>query len=303
MKRGFLTIVFLSVIFDLFAQDNLQIIDPSKRWSYCFHDSFIPWNFYMSYYVKFSGDTTINQLNYLKIWESEDEQYSEWYQRGFIRSDTNGNIFLRNLVNNEGLSYKFNVNPGDTFTVFNPFHYYIYTAEVLYVDSVYVEPVNEYRKRIKITDYEEPTYAQEEYWIEGIGSMAGILNSGYHVYTLTGGLVDALCQWKNNSLVYSNPSFSFCFNIVSTLEMTDESTEIFIQPNPLVNKSYIVIKGLHFDNYQLEIRDIYGKNVCRYNIQQNKDMILDRGLFKSGLYIITLIDGNNVIARKKLIVQ
>ncbi len=85
--------------------------------------------------------------------------------------------------------------------------------------------------------------------------------------------------------------------------MTDESTEIIIQSNPLVNKSYIIVKGLHFDNYQLEIRDIYGKNVCEYNIQQNKDILLDRGLFKSGLYIITLFDGNNVIARKKLIVQ
>ena len=85
--------------------------------------------------------------------------------------------------------------------------------------------------------------------------------------------------------------------------MTDESTEIIIQPNPLVNKSCIVIKGLHFDNCQLEIRDIYGKHVCRYIIHQNKDILLDRELFKSGLYIITLIDGNNVIARKKLIVQ
>ena len=302
MKRIIYTIVFLSIIFNLFAQDDLQIVDPAKRWSYYIYANFPPW-YKQSYYVKFAGDSTINQMNYLKVWESDDEQYTEWYQRGFIRSDTNGNIFLRDLVNNEGLSYKFDVNPGDTFSLFNPFHFYIYTAEVLDVDSVYIEPVNEYRKRIKITDYEGTIYAQDEYWIEGIGSLAGILCSGFHVYSLTGSFCDALCQWKNNNLVYSNPDYNSCFIIVSTLEMTDESTEIIIQPNPLVDKSYIIVKGLHFCNYQLGIRDIYGKNVCVYNIQQNKDIILDRGLFKRGLYIITLIDGNNVIARKKLIVQ
>jgi len=210
---------------------------------------------------------------------------------------------MRNLINNEGLVYKFDVNPGDTFSVSNPFHIYDFVAEVAEVDQVYIEPANEYRKRIKITDYEGNSWGEEEYWVEGIGSLAGILTSGFHLYSLTGGVHDALCQWKNNVLIYSNPSFNFCFNIVSTPEMTDESTEIIIQPNPLMNKSYIVVKGLHFNNYQLEIRDIYGKNVCEYSIQQNKNIILDRGLFKSGLYIITLVDGNNIIARKKLIVQ
>jgi len=294
--------LILFIFINLEAQ-NPAIVDPAKRWSYFEHDGWLPWNYHVSYYVKFSGDTIINQLNYLKIWESIDENYLNWYHRGFIRSDTNGNIYLRNLLNEEGLAYKFDVNPGDTFSVINPFHFYTFIAEVEEVDQVYIEPANEYRNRIKIIDYEGNSWGDEEYWIEGIGSLAGILHSGFHLYSLTGGEYDVLCQWVNNTLEYSNQSFNFCFNIVSTPEISDEPISISIQPNPLVKKSQIIIKGVPDEKYKLVINDIYGKNTCEYNIQQNKDILLDRGLFKNGLYIIALFDGNNIIARKKLIVQ
>jgi hypothetical protein len=147
-------------------------------------------------------------------------------------------------------------------------------------------------------------WAGEEYWIEGVGSLAGIIVSGADIVQQTGwAMYDALCQWSNDTLVYSNPEYNSCFIIVSTTEIPNESIEIIIQPNPLVKKSQIVINGLPDAKYKLVINDTYGKNVCVYSIQQNKSIILDRGLFKSGLYIITLFDGNNVIARKKLIVQ
>ena len=303
MKRLIILIIFLSTTINLFAQSNLQIVDPTKRWSYMEWQNWSPPWVKFPYYVKFFGDTIINQFEYLKIWETEEEDSTNWYQRGFIRSDSNGNVYIRNLINYEGLVYKFDVNPGDTFSVSNPFHFYDFVAEVEEVDQVYIEPANEYRKRIKITDYEGNSWGEEEYWIEGIGSLAGILTSGFHLYSLTGGVHDALCQWQNDSLVYSNPGFDFCFNIVSTPEISDKPIFIDINPNPLINKSQLVIKGLPDANYKLMINDIYGKNIYEYSIQQNKDILLDRRLFKSGLYIITLFDGNNIIARRKLIVQ
>lgn len=303
MKRLIFTIVILSIIFNLTAQSNLQIVDPAKRWSYMEWQDWQPPFVKFPYYVKFTGDTVINQLEYLKIWRTAEEDSINWNQLGFIRSDTNGDIFMRNLINNEGLVYKFDVNPGDTFSFSNPFLYYDFIAEVLEVDQVYIEPANEYRKRIKITDYDGNSWSSEEYWIEGIGSMAGIITSGVHIHLLTGGVYDALCQWQNNSLVYSNPNFDFCFNIVSTPENYAETISISIDPNPLVGKSNIIIKGHPKSNFRLVINDIYGKIIYEYNCQQFKHITLDRHIFQTGIYIVSLIQENNIIARKKLIVQ
>jgi len=303
MKRIIYIIVFLSIVFNLFAQDNLQLIDTSKMWSSWRGGSWLPPEYRISSYHKFQDDTLINQKSYKKIWESLDEQQTNWELKGFIRSDTIGNIYARDLLNYEGLIYNFDVQVWDTFTLCNPFNeWLVFQVLVIEIDSTFIIPANQFRKRIKLQGND--IWAGEEYWIEGIGSSAGILQSGADIVQQTGwAMYDALCQWHNDTLVYSNPEYSSCFIIVSTPEVTDEAPEIIIQPNPLVNKSYIIVKGLHFDNFQLEIRNIYGKNVCEYSIQQNKDILLDRRLFKSGLYIITLIDGNNVIARKKLIVQ
>lgn len=303
MRSLIILVISSSIVINLCAQSNLQIVDPSKRWSYMeWQDWSPPWVIF-PFYVKFSGDTTIDQLNYLKIWETDEEDDTNWYQRGFIRSDTNGDIYMRNLIDNEGLVYKFDVNPGDTFSISNPFHYYDFVAEVEEVDQVYIEPANEYRKRIKIIDYEGNSWGEEEYWIEGIGSMAGIITSGFHLYSLTGGVHDALCQWQNNSLVYSNPGFSFCFHTVSTPENYKEQISISIIPNPLVKKSQIVVGGLTNANFRIVINDIYGNIIYDNNFQQSDNISLEKQEFNTGLFIIAIIQNNSVVARKKLIVQ
>lgn len=302
MKRTILIFSILFILIQLGAQ-NYGIVDPTNRWSYMIYQS---WGFWykQSYYIKFSGDTTINQLNYLKMWESDDELCTDWYLKGYGRTDTNGDIYFRSLTSWEGLAYRFNVNPGDTFTIANPYYPDIFTAEVLEIDTVFIEPINEYRKRIKLSDFDSTTWAEEEYWIEGVGSLAGIINSGFHVHLLTGCEYTTLCQWKNLNLIYSNPDYNSCFyTFVSDSEIASESPEIIIQPNPLIDKSHITLKGFHDNNYHLEITDMFGNIVRKYKIQQDNDFTIHRAKLSSGLYIISLSSRNNIIARKKLIVQ
>lgn len=304
MKRIIYTLVFLSLILNLTAQSNLEIVNSSKRWTYMEHQSWVPSNWVrFSYHIKLYQDTIINQINYLKIWESNDQYFSSWYPKGFIRSDTNGNVFLRNLANEEGLVYKFNVNPGDTFSVSNPFHIYDFIAEVAEVDQVYIAPANEYRKRVKIIDYEGISWGDEEYWIEGIGSMAGIITSGFHLYSLTGGEHDALCQWQNNSLVFSNPEFSSCFYLmVSNPEIKDFEL-VNIYPNPMVSQTRISLNLENEKNITIEIQDIRGKFIARFEATSSNDIILNRDQFINGVYVVCIKNNNEIIARKKLLVQ
>jgi hypothetical protein len=301
MKRIIYSIVFLFIVFNLFAQDNLQLIDTSKMWSTLSYSSWMP-SMHMTRYNKFLGDTLINQTEYMKVWEATDEGYSNWILKGFIREDTNGNILLRTLYDEEGLIYKFNVNSGDNLTINNPFYCTPCPTTVLDVDSVFIELSNEWRKRITLAPINP--YGSEEYWIEGIGSLAGILHSSYHILPLTGGGYDLLCYWENESLIYSNPDYNFCYSsTVSSPDISISETGIIIYPNPVVNQSRISINFPNKKNIKIEIRDIWGKLIKRFQVNSSNEIILNRSQFNSGLYIISINDENKIIAQKKLIVQ
>jgi hypothetical protein len=301
MKKVIITSILLSYILILSAQSNLHIVDPAKKWTYL---SYQPWspNFYkQSYYVRMAGDTLINQKNYLKIWETENSLMIDWYVIGYAREDTNGDVYFKRNTE-EGLAYKFNVSVGDTFTMNNPFHMLTFTAEILAIDTINVEPSNLDRKRIKLSEYNS-TWSGEEYWIEGVGSMAGIIWSGNGVVPLTGEELYSLCQWDYNLLVYSNPEWDDCFITVSTEEIQETEPGIFIQSNPLIDQSIVSVKSPNSKNLSIHVHDIFGKLIQTYPVDQDGKIVLHRSQFKSCLYIISLKDGNKTIAREKLLIQ
>jgi len=247
------------------------------------------------------GDTVINQKNYLKIWETENSLMIDWYMIGYAREDTNGDVYFKRY-SEEGLAYKFDVSVGDTFTMNNPFHMLTFTAEILAIDTVNVEPSNLDRKRIKLSEYNS-TWSGEEYWIEGVGSIAGIIWSGNDVVPLTGEELYSLCQWEYDFLVYSNPEWNSCFITVSTEEIQEDAPGIIIQSNPLTDQSIVSIKFLDGKNLSIDIHDIFGKLVQTYPVDQDSKIVLHRSQFKSSLYIVSLNDGNKTIAREKLLIQ
>lgn len=303
MKKSGITICLLASMIFAIAQDNLQLIDTSKMWSSWRGGSNIPPEYRISTYHKFQDDTLINQTSYKKIWESQDEQHIDWELKGFIRSDTNGDIYVRDQLNYEGLIYRFNVQVGDTFTIFNPFNQgFVFQVLVTEIDSTFIIPANQFRKRIKLIGNQ--LWAGEEYWIEGVGSLAGIIVSGADIVQQTGwAMYDALCQWQNDTLVYSNPEYNSCFITVSTPEISNETSEIIIKPNPLINQSAVIVKSHSSKCLSLNIHDILGNLTHTYQFPQNFNIILHRSQFKRGLYILTLQKENNILKKTKLIVQ
>jgi len=301
MKKFIITSALVSLILILSAQSNLQIVDPAKKWTYLSYQPWSPTFYKQSYYVKMDGDTVINQKNYLKIWETENSLMIDWYMIGYAREDTNGDVYFKRY-SEEGLAYKFDVSVGDTFTMNNPFHMLTFTAEILAIDTVNVEPSNLDRKRIKLSEYNS-TWSGEEYWIEGVGSIAGIIWSGNDVVPLTGEELYSLCQWEYDFLVYSNPEWNSCFITVSTEEIQEDAPGIIIQSNPLTDQSIVSIKFLDGKNLSIDIHDIFGKLVQTYPVDQDSKIVLHRSQFKSSLYIVSLNDGNKTIAREKLLIQ
>jgi hypothetical protein len=301
MKKVIITFILVSWMLILFAQSNPQIVDDAKKWTYLSYQPWSPGFYKQSYYIRMTGDTVINQKNYLKIWETDNSMMIDWYVIGYAREDTNGDVYFKRN-SEEGLAYKFDVSVGDTFTMNNPFHMLTFTAEILDIDTINIEPSNQNRKRIKLSEY-NGTWSGEEYWIEGIGSMAGIILSGNDVIPLTGAEYYQLCQWEYDLLVFSNPEWDDCFITVSTEENKKPEPCIIIQSNPMIDQSIISVNSLDSKNLSIDIYDIFGKLVKTYPVDQDDKIVLQRSQFKSSLYIISLKDGNKTIAREKLLIQ
>lgn len=86
---------------------------------------------------------------------------------------------------------------------------------------------------------------------------------------------------------------------LSTTETIYENT-VFIYPNPSSEKVYINITANKNSFHSLEILDIAGKQVCKYNDVSTMP-IIDTSGFKQGLYFFKFYSDNNLIMIKKII--
>ncbi len=304
MKKTLLIFVLAGFFCSANSQDNIELVDPGKMWSYIDYgiDPSPPLDttYQFTYYHKFMDDTIIDQFTYLKVWKSGDVNFQSWTHKGYIRSEENGDVYYLNKFLNGGLIYKFDVQVEDTFSIVNS-NNWAFQAEVISIDSVLIQPLNEFRKRIVITDVDN--YGEEETWIEGVGSMAGVLNSGLHVFTLTGGYIDILCQWQNGTKVFSNPDFSYCFiTTVSTPENPENKPALSIFPMPLENNSVIKMNK-QLNDGRIVIVDMFGKTVKEITVSNVERISIQRDSFSPGIYIVSLYDGVRFVDRVKLMVR
>ena len=180
---------------------------------------------------------------------------TEWELYGFIREEEN-KYYLRNLVGEEGLAYDFSVNIGDTIEINNPFGALPAEAIVTGIDSVYVEPANEFRKRINL--YEFQYFFEEESWIEGIGSIAGLTASGMDLTPLTGGHeFTLLCYYEDEDILYKTTQYELCFYpIVNIPEDRVNEMVISVYPNPVDDISHLVIQNPENLNCTIRINNL-----------------------------------------------
>ncbi len=201
------------------------------------------------------------------------------------------------MIDNEGLLYKFNVALGDTLIIVN--EVFTIPSIVADIDSLFIISINEKVKRIRLVDLNNPPIF-EEYWLEGIGSSAGLLLSGFHAQPLTGAMYSSLCHWKDNSFVYSNPAFSFCYHTtVGTEESSEKNNMLQVIPSPVSDRSDIKITLDASGIYNLEIYDMYGKRIMNNRVQAESKISIHRSDFHPGMYIIVLMKDNKFIARTK----
>lgn len=302
----FLTLFVFMLVFILKvkAQEYNQLPDSNAIWS-------VNTNKYAPL-----GDTIINNLNYTKFYKTTEDSVFDFQNADYyaaVYEDSNKNVWgIKQNSQSSKLLYDFNLAVGDTATVF-PYEEYNNNAIdsvniiVLDIDSVMI--FSSYRKRFKIT----PTFCgtgwdNYEYWIEGIGSTAGLFGPGtFQPCVVDLAFYELLCFQENNLTEYFN-SYQSCYHPVNSSKVdviSDKSLNVEIFPNPLYDRSVINIEQCNKGD-KIDFFDVFGKKIKSYELKSKSEkIVLNRDDFKntSGFYFYRILSETKVVKSGKLVVN
>ncbi len=211
MKKA--NVMFLFMLFLLHCQGQ-TLLQNGKLWSNTSIGTMHGSN-YSSYFIKFMGDTTINVMGYKKIMKSDDALHSQWTLDGCIREEpTTRKVFIFNeYTEKDMLLYDFSLEKGDSILTGDGQSYIKVTKVINATFGSSTVP----RKQIYFFD---PDGGPQ--WIEGIGSIWGVLKGLGSFYT-TGATLNLVCYSENDQLIYHNLSFSTCFPQGQNVSILDPS--------------------------------------------------------------------------------
>ena len=184
----------------------------------------------------FNEDTLIADKVFSKLYTLSDtvEVINNREYIGGIRCDSASRVFyFPSWGDQEYLIYNFEVEVGDTIFSnqwFNPEGYLVVSV----IDSILV--ADQYRRMIHFEPYPEFPYSLTP-WIEGIGSMRGLLFQSGDIPT-NGIWGELVCFIQNKEVVFHNQEFDNCYPLPLSFDDNNLSYEnqIRIFPNPSDNK-------------------------------------------------------------------
>src|SRR4030042_1013555 len=136
------TIGFLFMVNIISAQ---TLVKENRFWSNTMYGTELEKFYQDTHWIKFFGDTIINDTVFKVIYRSNDEFHNSWYRYGAIREDSSQKIFIHQN-SPQSLLYDFNLKVGDSISIHNNSHInYIYVVKV---DSVLLENCDKPLKRI-----------------------------------------------------------------------------------------------------------------------------------------------------------
>lgn len=301
MKNALIVIGVLLYSFSSFSQEYIPLLEDNKTWN-VLSVLYIPGapyydTAYSTINYQVMGDTTLNSINYKKVYKSNEEYPINWFLESFMREDEEHKVWMRMYTEEEEyLMYDFDAQIGAVFSVG-------YGAPVsLTVDSItLVEVDGGIRKKQWLTCLEMPSY--KETWINGIGSNKGLLWSGSAM--VVGGWYWLLCVSEDGSVVFENPDFDSCY-LVTGQDFLSNTSLFYIYPNPA--QDYISINipsSLDSKSIEIDIYSMSGKIVDHFEINtkaSNSPYIHSVNNLESGIYFCQL-KAENSSSTVKLVIS
>lgn len=248
-----------------------------------------------------TGDTTINELLYHKVYLLSDTVYPMVTSTycGAIREDANKKVYLTGCSQvypgsgeGEVVLYDFSKSVGDTAFVGNQsmqeLGYYIISS----IESVSIDGIE--RKEFHFQQ-------RDEVWIEGLGSSRGLF-SPVCAQPTGGQSWKLICFNQAGDTKYLNPEFTSCFPQLLGIETPDDNlVKLNIYPHPVTGTSVVDLSTLNNCFTTLEIYNLVGQLVMSQNIQDLQQVMLYKQDLHSGLYIYRLVGRNEKSVDGKII--
>lgn len=294
MKTIYTTIFLLFAGLTGFGQNI--IVDENKMWSNMQEHCLPEGTTYSTFYNRFEGDTIIEGKTYKMVMISEDEDYSEWFFFGSFIREENGRVYYREYLGEEGLIYDFNLELGDTITINNPLAPDGLLLTLTEIDII--ETNDGYRERWKL---EKDSLSPPEYWIEGIGSQSGVINSGTTVFGGLCGGYTLLCASENDYTVYMNPNYETCYYM-----LLDDGPEYPVQNDfsfDLIystSQKHLEVRFENDDEKLLMVTNRNGITVSKIQSREERTSI-DLNGYPAGIYVITAIQGKKLLSKKLMV--
>ncbi len=197
--------LFILLLTQLFltpqAQNNYELTVPGKEWRV------LSYGLYVYAVANVSDNITetigepeyIDGVKYFPVYRVADSG-SVQYHPGYLREDTStGKVhFYDHHENEEGLLYDFGIEEGESVTINNCFtDLGPATMQCTQIDSTFID--SEYKKVFHFGNIT---------WIEGIGSLYGLLYSEISCYP--GGGNELLCCTDNGIQLFQNEVYNAC---------------------------------------------------------------------------------------------
>ncbi len=296
MKKSFLFLILLLQLTLVKGQQYFPFPDSGAIWN-CAHFSYSQQDTMYSQYG-IIGDTIFDSTPYHKLYLLGDTSLNILNATfvGAIREESKKIFFRYNYCQHEILLYDFTKQVGDSIhSLFSEFEILScdsttdYNGIIANIDSTLINGT--YRKVYHI----DPWYPD---WIEGIGSLAGLLNpippqiTGFDTWEL-------VCFKKNGDVLYLNPNYNTCFPLIVGIaeNIITSNNGIKIYPNPVTDISTIEFIGNEFK--YLTFYNISGQIINRYEISNLKTIQLNKNDFITGLifYKIETIEGQYITGK------
>jgi hypothetical protein len=286
MKKIIFTLVFFLAFITGYTQIPVTLLDTNKIWSVL--NIAYQENGTGSVFYRFSEDTIIKDLKYFKVYQSYDSTKLLWnYAQILVREDS-GKVYKRDYRDSDILIYNFNLHLKDTITLEALFEQQ-YKWVVDSIDSVIIQNIK-YKRMLLQSPYCSGCLIDT--WIEGIGSLLGVMNSGNMTIDFS---TELLCVEDKDGYMYKNPNYQSCYYSYVGIKTTKIQDEIKIYPIPVKN-SFTIATELNF--YDVTIYNAIGGLVHRKTYSGNS--VVDFSAFDSGLYLIKVKSGNITKSKKIL---
>jgi len=267
---------------------NFSLVGENKIWSEVNCINFGPCE---THFYKFQGDTILSANSYKKLYTSSDSLHSSWYIIGAMREDSAQKVFFSDLTE-EYLLYDFSLSKGET--LYADFRGCQFEMTLDNIDSI-VLLNGEIRKRYNFSNWTTDT------WIEGIGSINGLINVGLQMCSFD--IYSQLnCFTENDLLKLQNSDFTSCY--FSSVGLTKDISieKITLSPNPFITAAILKTPS-YMANCVLRIYSVSGKLLRTYSNLSGKQFLIERGDLNPGLYFIQLKDANNIKRICKMIIS